>query len=380
MSETTAEKSPEIEAWNRLIALLSKRDWLVVGWALAIKALLFVFGAKSYQILEDRRAPNINAWLEIWNRWDAAHYLQVARTGYNAKDVLVYPLFPWLTRFFAQVSGDYLTGALMLSGIASVVAAVLLQRLARLDYPAPVALRAAWFFLIFPTSYFLHIGYTESLFLALTFGCLLAARTERWWLAGILGALSSMTRAGGLALLPTLAVEAAHQCLVTKRWSWRWLWIAIVPAGFGAYLLINFHAAGGAFAFWGARKSMFYTSPAWPWVGIGELVGNLHRTPGQGELVGAQELYFVALGFVCTVVSCFQLRPLYAVWMTVTWFGITSFTFIQSAPRYSLTMFPIFILFALLGRHRFWNKVMTIWSFLFLALFTSLFVRGWWAF
>jgi hypothetical protein len=43
-------------------------------------------------------------------------------------------------------------------------------------------------------------------------------------------------------------------------------------------------------------------------------------------------------------------------------------------------MFPIFILFALLGRNRFWNAVITIWSLLFLALFTSLFVRGWWAF
>jgi hypothetical protein len=49
-------------------------------------------------------------------------------------------------------------------------------------------------------------------------------------------------------------------------------------------------------------------------------------------------------------------------------------------PRYMLTMFPIFILFALLGMHRLWNAPITIWSLLFLALFTSLFVRGWWAF
>jgi hypothetical protein len=380
MSETAEEKLPEVEAWNRLVGLLSKRDWLVVGWVLAIKGLLFLFGAKSYQIFENRRAPSAHAWLEIWNRWDASHYLQVAQTGYKAKDVLVYPLFPWLTRFFAQVSGDYLVGALVLSGLASIAAAVLLQRLVQLDYPAPIALRAVWFFLIFPTSYFLHVGYTESLFLALALGCILAARTERWWLAGILGALSSMTRANGLVLIPTLAIEAVHQYLVIRRWRWGWLWIAILPAGFGAYLLVNLHFAGSAFAFWGTRKAMFYTSPTWPWDGIRELIGNLHRTPGQGEMVGAQELYFVALGFVGTVVSWIKLRPLYAVWMTMTWLGITSLTFIQSAPRYALTMFPIFILFALLGRNRFWNAVITIWSLLFLALFTSLFVRGWWAF
>jgi hypothetical protein len=49
-------------------------------------------------------------------------------------------------------------------------------------------------------------------------------------------------------------------------------------------------------------------------------------------------------------------------------------------PRYMLTMFPIFILFALLARNRLWYAVITIWSLLFLALFTSLFVRGLWAF
>ena len=72
----------------------------------------------------------------------------------------------------------------------------------------PVGLRAAWFLLIFPTAYFLHIGYTESLFLALVLGSFLAARTDRWWLAGILGGLAALTRINGLVLIPALAAEA----------------------------------------------------------------------------------------------------------------------------------------------------------------------------
>jgi len=50
--------------------------------------------------------------------------------------------------------------------------------------------------------------------------------------------------------------------------------------------------------------------------------------------------------------------------------------FLQSMPRYTLTMFPIFILFALLGRNRFWYAVITVWSLLFFALFAVLFARG----
>jgi hypothetical protein len=66
--------------------------------------------------------------------------------------------------------------------------------------------------------------------------------------------------------------------------------------------------------------------------------------------------------------------------MTGNWLLFTSVTFIESTPRYTLTLFPIFILFALVAANRFWNAVITVWSLLFLALFAGLFVRGWWAF
>jgi hypothetical protein len=53
---------------------------------------------------------------------------------------------------------------------------------------------------------------------------------------------------------------------------------------------------------------------------------------------------------------------------------------LESMPRYTLTTFPIFILFGLLAANRFWSVAITVWSLLFLALFTSLFTRGWWVF
>jgi Gpi18-like mannosyltransferase len=363
-----------------VVSLLAKDDWLVVGWALATKVLIFVVGMKAVQIFDDKRFQSSHEWLELFNRWDAPHYLQVAQFGYTAKDVLVYPSFPLLIRPFAWVVRDYFVSALIVSGIASIAAAVLLRRLVRLDYSAATARRSVWFLLIFPTAYFLHVGYTESLFLALSLGCVLAARTDRWPLAGALGALSTMTRATGLVLIPSLAVELIHRLITTKRGDWRWLWLAIVPLGYVFYLLTNQHFAGNAFAFLGARKEMFYTSLSWPWEGIHNVIGDMHRDPSQAEVVGAQELYFILLGLVCTVISWIKLRPLYAMWITMNWIGATSLTFVQSVPRYSLTMFPIFILFGLAAANRFWAAVITTWSLFFLALFTALYARGWWAF
>jgi hypothetical protein len=368
---------------SRVVDLLSKRDWLVVGWVLAIKLLLFIFGVKSFQVLQNQRVIGVKAWLEIWNRWDSLHYLHLAQSGYSASDILkawFYPLFPWSVRLFAYLTGDYLISALVVSGLASVFAAVFLQRLVALDHSPVIARRAVWFFLIFPTAYFFHIGYTESLFLALGLGSLLAARTDRWWLAGVLGALCWMTRAPGIVLVPTLAVEAAHQCWTTRRWNWRWLWIALVPAGFGVYLLVNWHVTGDAFTFLRMRQKLFAMTTSWPWIGIKSAIGSLHRNPEESEIVGAQELFFTVLSLLCTIVSWIKLRPVYAMWMTANWLLFTSVTFLESTPRYALTLFPIFILFAMLAANRLWNAVITVWSLLFLALFTGLFVRGWWAF
>src|SRR5947207_2150071 len=271
---------------SQAAGLLPHDDWLVVGWVLAIKFLLFIFGVRSFQALENSVPPG---WLVIWNRWDSIHYLDVAEFGYRSSSTLkawFYPLFPWFTRAVAWITGNYLASAFIVSGAALLIAAILL----------------------------------------------------------------------------------------------RWLWIGFVPLGFATYLFLNWKVSGEPFAFLQMRKPLFAMSFAWPWVGIREAIANLRRSPNQAEMVGAQELYFVALSFVCLVVSWIRLRPLYAVWMTGNWLLFTCVTFIESAPRYAITLFPIFILFALLAKNRLWNGIIAVWSVLFLALFASLFVRGWWAF
>ncbi len=363
---------------------LPREDWIVVGWVLSIKILLFVFGAKSFRILENRPLPGRFGWLEIWNRWDSLHYLQVAQFGYNAASVMkawFYPLFPWSTRLVAYFGNhNYLVSAFIVSGFSSVAAAILLRRIVQFDHDARISQWAVWFFLIFPTAYYLHIAYAESLFLALVLGSILAAISRRWWLAGVLGALSWMTRPNGIILLPALGIEAIHQWVVTKRWNWRWLWIGIVPAGFAFYLFMNWKLTGDPFAFLRMREQLFKMEGAWPWVGIRNAIANLRGTPNYAEIVGAQELYFAVLCFVCTILSWIKLRPIHAAWITGNWFLIASVNFLVSTPRYTLTMYPVFMLFALLGKSGLWTAVITVWSLLFLALFSIVFVRGGWAF
>lgn len=381
----SSDVAPGPDARSGLLAWL---DWPLVAFLLAVKALVLLVGAQTFTLYRNQRIETFYGWLEIWNRWDAPHYLDIARDGYLSQGVegrwiVFYPLYPWLVRLSAFVLQDRLLAAFFVSTVASVAAGLLLLRLARRDEAEATARASVFFLFIFPTSYFLHIGYTESLFLALALGSFLAARERHWVLAGALGALASMTRVNGLLLIPALAVEAFLQYREEgRRWRAEWLWVLFAGAGFACYLLINAYVFGDPFAFLDAQDVYWYKSLAWPWVGLGETWDAIWgREPSEAHMVGWQELFFVLLGFGGTVWCWARMRASYAVWMTCNWLLWTSTKFVLSVPRYTLIMFPLYILFARKAAERpAWGGVIAVWSLLLLALFAGRFAQGLWAF
>jgi len=383
-----ALKSPSnMEVTNKTtpVAVDSKRlrwsaaDGETALLVLALKGLVLFAATLSIGTLFDQS----ETWHTLWNRWDATHYLKLAENGYTATgdgrfSIVFYPLYPWLVRAFAFVCQSYFGAALLVSGAASICAAVLLRRLVELDEPAKVARLTVWFLLIFPTAYFLHIGYTESLFLALVLGSLMAARTQWWALAGVLAAFASLTRVNGLLLVPTLLVEAWLQYRQTRRIDWRWLWIAATGLGFATYLFLNYRVTGDPFAFSPIMQEHWYKKLTVPWVGIRDV---WLRIPSFNLTEGLHEFIFIVFSFLCTVWCWIKLRPSYAVWMTFNWLLINSTTYVVSVPRYCLTLFPIFIIFARFAAARpLAGRIMTAVSLLLLALFATKFAHGTWAF
>jgi len=371
------------------------RPWFdrrIVLFVVALKVFMLAFGAAAYVILTNQSAGSFQGWLELWNRWDVPHYIDIARDGYVATDlvskdqrlwIVFYPLYPWLLRLFGIVLRDYVLSFHVVSLIGSVAAGLLFYRLARLDLEDRLARAAVFFMFVFPTAYFFHTGYTESVFMPLVFGSLLAARKERWALAGALGALAALTRVNGMLLIPVLAVEAFMQYRRDGRTLRReWLWILLTSVGFLVYLSINYSVWGDAFYFQKVMEKYWYKKLTWPWVGIGgTLEAAWTRDPAEAHLVGVQEFFFITLGAACTVWAWRRLRPSYAVWMTLNWLLVTSTSHVMSTPRYTLSMFPIFLLFAQLAEARpNWGAAVTVWSLTFLGIFTALFVQGHWAF
>jgi hypothetical protein len=360
-------------------------DRETVATVLIIKVLLFWAGAQGAQIFGDIQTPD---WLELWNRWDALHYLNIAENGYASSGddrvlIVFFPLFPMLIRlasFFT--AGDFLQGAFVVSTVMSVAAALLLFHLARVEYSMAVARRAVWFFLIFPTSYFLHIGYTESTFLALALGCVLAARTQHWKSAVLLAVLAGITRVNGVLLILFLLVEATLQWRQTRRWNAQWNWIALTPIGFGAYLALNYYVTGNAGTFLEIQNEHWSKSLAWPWQGLSTAWGQqVKPSPAESNIVGYQEWFFAMLGLAGVVASCWKLRASFTAWMIGNWLTCVCTTFVLSVPRYTLLMFPLMFLFARASlRWRWADTLLTVWSLIFLAIFVSCYTRNSWAF
>ncbi len=369
---------------------LSDVDWNLIGLTLLIKVGLLVFGVIAFTVIQEEKVTDLHRALEIWNQWDAPHYLDLARYGYDANGpgdvplfIVFYPLYPWLTGAVNAVVRDPLVSGFGVTTIASIFVAPLLARLVGREFGASVGRNAAWFLLIFPTAFVLHITYTEALFLAVVLGSFLAARNERWWLAGILGALATLTRVNGLVLIPALAAEAGMEWLddPERRVRGSWLFIGLVPVGFLGYLLVNQLTYGDPFYFLFVQQDHWFKSLAAPWVGIGGVIDSIFsRPPWQSMMLGWMELSFIILGLVGTIYAAFRFRPSWFVWMAGNWLLFVSTSFVMSVPRYALTLFPLFAWFALAGRSRAWWLAITFVSILLLAFFSGRMVIGQWAF
>lgn len=169
---------------------------------------------------------------EMFYGGDAQHYLNIAQAGYAGTSTAFFPLYPLLLRIHPTIGWG-----ILISNICFAAALALLWRLAK-TYELN-GTNAVWLLALFPGSHFFSVVMPESLFLMLAVGSLLAARTGRWWTAGVLAALASATRVQGIFLWPMLAVESgkARPALL------------LPPLGIMAFMVYLWSATGDPLAF-----------------------------------------------------------------------------------------------------------------------------------
>lgn len=358
------------------------RPWLnLVLLALLVKGLLVALTLVEYGAGPDPLA----ALGREWDQWDASHYLYLATHGYSATGdarnlIAFFPLYPAVINAVASIGLPARIAALLISNLAGLAAAIILYELARTDDREQAGFRAAAFFIVFPTAYFLMVGYTEALFCALTFGAVLLIRRQQWVAAGMLAGLAAATRLTGLALLPVIVIE-----LFMARRLVRSLGQALVPPllavlGFAVYLVANLVVLGSPTAFVTVQREHWAHSLSAPWVGFAAAIRGIGwRVPWEKLTVGGGEIAGGLAAYATATLSWLRLRPSDAAYATVVTVMVTFLPFWLSIPRYLLSLYPLFLLVGRIRNQWVYLGMVSV-SFVAQIVFGLAFGRGYWAF
>ena len=384
-SETAARplrRYPSGTPLARVATAVAPRPWVnLLLLALLVKLTLALLTLAAYGAQPDP----VTALGRAWDQWDARHYLYLATHGYggtgDARNLIAFfPLYPALIGAVAATGLPARLAALLISNVAGAFAAILLYEVAVADRDEATAFRAAAFFTVFPTAYFLLVGYTEALFCALAFGAVLAARRQRWLMSGMLGGLAAAARLTGIALLPVLVIE-----MVVNRRLLTFLWQALAPPvlvclGLVVYLATNQLVLGNPLAFLAIQREHWTHSLAAPWVGFASAIRSIGwRVPWEKLTVGAGEIFGGMAAYATATLSWIRLRPADAAYATVLTVMATFLPFWLSIPRYLLSMYPLFLLVGRIRKRWVYLPLVAI-SFVGLIVFGLAFGRGYWAF
>ena len=341
---------------------------------------------------------HFNPCFLAWYRFDAMAYAGVAYSGYSfTPQVAFFPLWPLLIHFGGLLLGghipvSYYVAGLLLANICFYFALVLLYFLLSEDFEASIAKKALFYLAFYPYALFFFVGYTESFFLLLTVAIFLLLRRGQaldWWFAGGMGFLAALTRSTGVLLtIPYLIMYVRHFWVSEKRDQSRWLQkinalvpIILFPMGIVVYMIYLGYTKSNPFIFQYEEASHWHRHFEWIWVTAGYIVKLLLDSPlfAFANVKNLLDFAFTTFPIVALVWAWKRIPLHYSLYaLAVIIFSLSfplgSLNPLTSQPRYIIVLFPLFVIFALWGKHPRFDQFFVAIGPPLLAVFTVFFI------
>lgn len=195
-------------------------------------------------------------------RNDSGWYYGIASGGYQwveggRNNLAFFPAYPWLMglagRVLGGTSADYYYGGIVVSWLASVVAAGFVYALARQLVDRERAWHATLLTFVFPFAFFFGAVYSEAVFVLGLAAALWALHTRRWLVAVLAGALMTATRVNGVMAVPALVWIGWQSANTGGTRPWRGAAAgALASLGFLGYCAYNWRITGDPFEWYAA--------------------------------------------------------------------------------------------------------------------------------
>lgn len=429
--------------------LVAVRKIIIIGlaWVVIVLGFQTLVSARYAAIKPDRvlfwtadatqetflqQQPYFNqAFFPAQAAWDSEYYLSIALEGYDdprirtippepaakppfdrpiSLNYAFFPVYPHLIRLVAIPLikvGLMPIDAATIAGVFISVAGTFAGMIAlfdwvRADWGEAAGMRAVFYLITFPTSFFLAQVYTEGLFIGLAFGCLaLMGRKRFGWASGLV-TIATLTRAVGLLLIIPLAWagwqalrEERTKCVSDRglpdqsskpnsaaKVNWRKKAIglgAMLLAPIMTHLIWRFSFFGGAFKlvekyyFQCELLALSRAASAWSAAFL-----SLFGENSQTQAYYAIEFGVIGLG----ITSCLLTLRRYP---GIALFGlgliVISMTcgLTWSMSRYLLTVPSIYLVLSQWGKNELFDRIWTMGSLLTMGLLVSLFTFHLWA-
>jgi hypothetical protein len=342
----------------------------------------------SGQFLYHGGAPHAKWLVNAFQKWDAYWFLNIVRNGYQfhgvqeqmsgvvagvpETNVTVFPLYPLLVKGLSRLVGDPAVAGLIVSQVCLFLSLVLLYRLARLDAGEKGASWAVWLFAVQPWTYAFTAIYSESLFFVLVLASVLAARRERYLLAGLAGMLASLARLLGVLVLIPVALEyLSARSFKFRRVDGRAALLALIPAGTLAYFAYLWRLTGKPLAYFVAQSGWHKSVvPFWHFP---------VRWLSGGGFNGESLFDLCTMLAMCAVLvlGFRRVRTSYWVYALVYFLVLISSSDLIGLARYCAGLFPVYLILAGLAERSVAAGRMLLVSFAMAAPVVFLIWTGW---
>lgn len=279
---------------------------------------------------------------------DSSWYISIAEHGYAKREFdasrqenwAFFPLFPVLLRALFPLTHSHVVSGVLVGNFCFFAALYVLWNFANLaGYDDPSKVKAIWLLALFPTSYFFAAPFTESLFLLLVLLCFYFVATKQYLGAAVMLSLATAARPTGMFLLPAffVALWQAHVLFSVTGV----LALCIAPLGILLYCAYLYLICGDPLAF-------IHIQVTWA-RGTGNFFERFLAILPQLALPVA-DWNFVWLNVACVGIGVYAAYHLarerkfsLALVVLVPFLGALYSCSFQSISRFTITLFPIFL-------------------------------------